>query len=146
MTKLWWNVPNKRAYTVSRRIHGGKLGLAIGVRDEQVIHVPGLSDCDCDFGAGEAGVPRGLSRLRVKQRCYRSGNPVAALHRCSHMRAAKLQVAAPALGSVRNALGGASGAAFSMRSYSAITCAPSSSNVAAISRLSNTTMAVVSEP
>ena len=33
-----------------------------------------------------------------------------------------------------------------MRSYSEITCAPSSSRVAAISRLSSTTMAVVSEP
>ena len=33
-----------------------------------------------------------------------------------------------------------------MRSNSAITCAPSSSTIAAISRLSSTTIAVVSEP
>jgi hypothetical protein len=47
---------------------------------------------------------------------------------------------------VVNGLGRASGFARPTRSYSEITCAPSSSSVAAISRLSSTTIAVVSEP
>ncbi len=49
-------------------------------------------------------------------------------------------------GAVVSACTGASSGSRPMRSYSAITCAPSRSKVAANSRLSSTAMAVVSEP
>jgi len=47
---------------------------------------------------------------------------------------------------VSNGLAGGRAAGRSMRSNSEMTCAPSSSKVAAISRLSSTTIAVVIEP
>ena len=47
---------------------------------------------------------------------------------------------------VRNTFGFALGSSMPIRSYSEITWAPSSNRVAAISRLSSTTIAVVSEP
>src|SRR5690348_9426892 len=47
---------------------------------------------------------------------------------------------------VLSGIGGAFSARVPSRSYSAITCAPSSSSVAASSRLSRTTIAVVSDP
>ena len=48
--------------------------------------------------------------------------------------------------SVVSACAGASSGSLAMRSYSAITCAPSNSKVAASSRLSSTAIAVVNDP
>ena len=54
--------PLVRAYSVTRRINGGKLGLPVGVGYKQVIQVPCL--IDWDFSAGKAGVHTGSQQAK----------------------------------------------------------------------------------
>ena len=100
-----------------------------------------------DLVAGEPMPPSAVTpaalRERVGPRCSRR------LQRRSGRRASAAGACGRSARGYTGAVvkpGSACGAAWPSRSYSEITCAPNSSSVAPISRLSRTTIAVVSEP
>jgi hypothetical protein len=92
---------------------------------------PGLARPNLLLRESVTGMPRGdRQELRVLSASFKPGDK------------AEGGPAQP----VRKPCAGAPGRSLPTRSYSEITCAPSNSRVAAISRLSRTTIAVVSEP